>query len=238
MPETYSDDYIQDAVGRVLSSGKSPTSGQQGEKNAPLLPEIISCGHPVLRAKATPFSGQIDQGQLLELIDLMRLTMLDAPGVGLAAPQLGIPLQLAVLEDQYPVTAELAALRERHPLEFFAMLNPEYTPEGTALASHFEGCLSMPGWQAVVDRPAAVALKYDDVTGVSLQRRFSGWQARIVAHETDHLLGTIYIDKAHTRSLCSSKDYANFWANTAMPYVAASLGFTAGDKDPQLHPNR
>ncbi|MFP5311657.1 MAG: peptide deformylase, partial [Actinomycetes bacterium] len=82
-------DEIREAVQRVLSAGA--------------LPPIVQAGHPVLRRRAAPFDGQLPPKQLAGLIGIMRQVMHDAPGVGLAAPQLGIPLQLAVLEDQFEV---------------------------------------------------------------------------------------------------------------------------------------
>ena len=82
----------------------------------------------MLRQVAAPFDGQLSDAELGQLIDLMRSVMHKAPGVGLAAPQLGIPLQLAVLEDQFEVDPDVAAVRGREPLPFFAMLNPSYQP--------------------------------------------------------------------------------------------------------------
>jgi len=217
MPETtggkmlFGDAYVQEAVAAIL------------EAEGPA--EIVQAGHPVLRAQAVPYTGQLTAVELTRLITLMRETMHAAPGVGLAAPQIGIPLQLAVLEDLYEVTAENAAARDRHPLDFFAILNPAYTPVGTATASHYEGCLSMSGWQAVVDRAATVELRYDDELGSALTRRFDGWQARIVQHETDHLAGTIYLDKAHTRSLTSNAEYFANWAHPDVARARTVLHF-------------
>ncbi|MEO6531665.1 MAG: peptide deformylase [Specibacter sp.] len=207
----FGDAYLQQVVAAILDAGE--------------LPAIVQAGHPVLRAAALPFTGQLGEGQLHRLIEIMTETMRAAPGVGLAAPQIGVPLQLAVLEDQYPVTPENAAARNREPLELFAAINPRYTAVGTELASHYEGCLSMSGWQAVVDRPATVELVYQDEHGATHTRQFSGWQARIVQHETDHLAGTLYIDKAHTRSLASNGQYSEHWANPDIAAAQAALNF-------------
>lgn len=203
--------YLLQSVERVLS--------------ADALPAIVQAGHPVLRARAMPFTGQLSGSQLQQLISIMVATMRAAPGVGLAAPQIGIPLQLAVLEDQYEVTPESAAARSREPLELLTILNPRYTPLGTATASHYEGCLSMSGWQAVVDRAASVELAYDDELGTARTSHFTGWQARIVQHESDHLHGTLYVDKAHTRSLSSNAEYARNWAGRDLAAIRQELGF-------------
>lgn len=205
------DDYLKQSVAAILETGT--------------LPAIVQAGHPVLRARALPFTGQLTGPELSALISIMTETMRAAPGVGLAAPQIGIPLQLAVLEDQYEVSADNAAARLREPLELFTILNPRYTPVGPELASHYEGCLSMSGWQAVVDRAATVDLAYDDENGAARTARFTGWQARIVQHETDHLSGTLYIDKAHPRSLASNANYGEFWANPDVVAAKAGLNF-------------
>lgn len=189
------------------------------------LPPIVQAGHPALRQPAVEFDGQLPDTELERFIDLMRAVMHEAPGVGLAAPQLGIPLQLAVLEDLYPLDPEVAAARNRHPLEFFAMLNPRYQPLGPATAAFYEGCLSLNGLQAVVGRPERVALDYLTPDGTVLHREFEGWQSRIVQHETDHLAGVLYIDKAELRSLSTNSEYAAHWAEPGIGRASEALGF-------------
>lgn len=189
------------------------------------LPSIVQAGHPVLREQSQPWDGQLDATELAGLIELMRKTMHAAPGVGLAAPQLGIPLQLAVLEDEHPVSAEIQTVRERQPLPFFAILNPKYLPLGAAVSSFFEGCLSMSGWQAVVARYRSVGLEFINPDGESCYQEFAGWPARIVQHETDHLGGTLYIDKAELRSLANNQEYAARWAQPSIELAKEGLGF-------------
>ena len=104
----YSAARIQETVEQILTAG--------------VLPAIVQAGHPVLRQVAAPFDGQLDAAELGQLIVLLRSVMHKAPGVGLAAPQLGIPLQIAVLEDQFEVDPDVAATRGREPLPFFAIL--------------------------------------------------------------------------------------------------------------------
>ncbi|WP_394937720.1 peptide deformylase [Psychromicrobium sp. YIM B11713] len=189
------------------------------------VPPIVQAGHPVLRVVSAPWDGQLEQGELEALIELMRRTMHAAPGVGLAAPQLGIPLQLAVMEDLHPVSEEVRLTRERQELPFFAVLNPSYQPLGAESVDFFEGCLSMSGWQAVVSRHRSVGLSFITPEGESNYREFAGWQARIVQHETDHLAGTLYIDKAKTRSLSNNAEYAERWAQPTIDLARESLGF-------------
>lgn len=189
------------------------------------LPAIVQAGHPALRQRSAAFEGQLDAAELSALIGVMRNVMHAAPGVGLAAPQLGIPLQLAVLEDQFEIDEEIAAARGREPLEFFAVLNPSYTPLGAGTATFFEGCLSLSGLQAVVERAQSVRLDYTAPDGERTSRDFSGWQARIVQHETDHLHGTLYIDRAELRSLTTTSEYAARWAEPGIQRASQELGF-------------
>ncbi|MFK0006309.1 peptide deformylase [Paenarthrobacter sp. NPDC090520] len=189
------------------------------------LPPIVQAGHPVLRQHAAPFDGQIDDEELHALIERMREVMRAAPGVGLAAPQLGLPLQIAVLEDQYQIDPASAAARNREPLEFLAVLNPSYTAVGPESASFYEGCLSVSGYQAVVSRPSSVQLECLTPDGAPFEGVYSGWQARIVQHETDHLMGTLYLDRAELRSLSSNAEHAARWSGPGIEDARAALGF-------------
>ena len=168
---------------------------------------IVQLGHPVLRQPAEPFDGQLDDAELAGLLGLMRATMHAAPGVGLAAPQLGIPLRIAVLEDGFAADPAVAAVRERSPLPYFAVINPSYAPAGTETAHFYEGCLSFAGFQGVVERHRRVRLDYRRPDGSAATEEFTGWPARIVQHETDHLDGTVYVDKVLTRSLSRDAEY-------------------------------
>ena len=213
-PTTYSPARIRETVQELLASEA--------------LPPIVQTGHPVLRQHAAPFEGQLEPDELSELIVLMRKVMHAAPGVGLAAPQLGIPLQLAVLEDQFEIDEVTAAARGRAPLEFFAVLNPSYSRLGNGTAAFFEGCLSLSGLQAVVERHDSVRLEYLTPDGGNVTKDFSGWQARIVQHETDHLHGMLYIDRAELRSLSTNSEYATRWAEPGIATASRELGFPAG----------
>lgn len=189
------------------------------------LPPIVQAGHPVLRTAALPFEGQLDAELLGALIAIMRRTMHAAPGVGLAAPQIGLPLRLAVLEDGWAGDEQVAAVRSRSPLPFVAMLNPVYVPVGAERSAFYEGCLSVRGYTAVVRRAERVEARWTAPDGAARGAEFTGWQARIVQHETDHLAGTLYLDKAEPRSLCSNEEYAARWAQPTPERAARALGF-------------
>ncbi|MFD3504006.1 peptide deformylase [Streptomyces sp. NPDC058676] len=186
---------------------------------------IVAAGDPVLRRGAARFDGQLEPALLARFVEALRVTMHAAPGVGLAAPQVGVGLRIAVVEDPAPVPEEVRLVRGRVPQPFRVLVNPSYEPVGTARAAFFEGCLSVPGWQAVVSRPAEVRLTCQDETGRAVDEVFTGWPARIVQHETDHLDGTLYLDRAELRSLSSNQAMAERWAQPTPREAAASLGF-------------
>ena len=186
---------------------------------------IVAAGDPVLRRGTERFDGQLDPALLARFIEALRVTMHEAPGVGLAAPQVGVELRIAVVEDPAPVPEEVRLARGRVPQPFRVLVNPTYEPVGTARAAFFEGCLSVPGWQAVVARHAQVRLRGEDEFGRPVDEVFSGWPARIVQHETDHLDGILYLDRAELRSLSSNQAMADRWNQPTPDEAAQALGF-------------
>lgn len=185
---------------------------------------IVQAGDPVLRAVAAPYDGELDDAVLRELLRVMRETMLAAPGVGLAAPQVGLGVALAVVEDTWPADDEYATARERTPVPFRVLVNPHYEPVGDEQVGFYEGCLSVEGWQAVTPRWRRIRLTGQDETGAALDEELVGWPARIVQHETDHLRGTLYVDRAHMRSLVGPSN-AHRWADVTAERAARTLGF-------------
>ncbi|MET9731047.1 peptide deformylase [Streptomyces sp. NPDC006458] len=192
---------------------------------------IVAAGDPVLRQGIEPYDGQLGPTLLARLVEAMRAAMRAAPGVGLAAPQVGVPLRIAVMEDPATVPEEVRLARGRVPQPFRVLVNPSYEPIGPARAAFYEGCLSVPGWQAVVARPAMVRLTGQDEDGRPLDEVFTGWPARIVQHETDHLDGTLYLDRAELRSLASAQAMADRWSEPTPVAAARGLGFDLPDGD-------
>ena len=170
-----------------------------------MLLKIVQTGDPVLREPARPLTPQeLKTAELQQLIELMRETMRDAPGVGLAAPQVGVPLQLAVIEDIGDSEEQ-----ERKPVPFHVIASPRLTL-GEELVEHYEGCLSVEGFQAVVPRARAVTVEALDHRGEPVTIRAQGWYARILQHEIDHLNGTLYIDRMKTRTFSSARNIARY----------------------------
>ncbi|MBE8478451.1 peptide deformylase [Streptomyces justiciae] len=209
----------------------TPTTAQQLSEHieellAPGGPlPILAAGRPVLRRVAEPYDGQLDDALLERFVAALRTTMRDAPGVGLAAPQVGVPLSIAAVEDRARGAREALEARGRTPLPFQVLINPSYEPEGDTRAAFFEGCLSVPGWQAVVARSTRVRLRGQDEHGHAIDEVFTGWPARIVQHETDHLNGTLYLDVAQARSLATNEAVAELWSQHTPETAARELGF-------------
>jgi len=193
---------VVDLLDRADAAADGPGTG--------LLP-IVQAGAPVLRAPAAPYTGQL--GDVLpRLLEAMRRTMHAAPGVGLAAPQVGIGLAVAVVED---AGTEADDPRERTPLPYRVLVDPHYEPLAGAddepeRAAFHEGCLSVQGWQAVVARHRRVRLTGRDETGAPIDEVLTGWPARIVQHETDHLAGELYLDHALLRTLTSNDNLVRY----------------------------
>lgn len=178
--------------------------------------KIAGVGEAVLRTAARPLgSEEIRSASIRELIEHMRDTLRDAPGVGLAAPQVGLGLQLAIIEDkaEYQATFSDAELgeRERKPVPFHVLINPRLTLLSPPEVSFFEGCLSLPGFTAVVPRAARVAVDALNHDGDPVRIEATGWYARILQHEIDHLQGTLYLDRMRSRSFSSLENYNRHW---------------------------
>jgi peptide deformylase len=191
--------------------------------------KIASVGEAVLRAEARPLTGEeIRSANIRELIEHMQETLRDVPGVGLAAPQVGLPLQLAVIEDKVEYHAGLSeadlAERERRPVAFHVVINPSIELLSAAEVPFFEGCLSLPGFTAVVSRARRVTVDCLSETGEPVHIEAEGWYARILQHEIDHLRGTLYIDRMWSRSFCSLDNYTRHWKTKPIRELALELG--------------
>src|SRR5690348_1486311 len=175
--------------------------------------KIWQTGEPVLRQKARHLSREeILARPIQDLIESMRDTMGDAPGVGLAAPQVGFPLQVAVIEDRPEYIEKLppkqASERKRRPVPFHVVINPKLAVEGGETVEFFEGCLSLPGFTAIVPRAARVRVDCLNEKAEPVVIRADGWYARILQHEIDHLNGILYIDRMRARSFSTQDNHA------------------------------
>lgn len=147
--------------------------------------KIARMGHPVLLARAAEVADPAAP-EIAQLIQNMAETLEDAGGVGLAAPQVFTPLRLFI----YEVPAARAEDEEAVPLT--AVINPVVTPIGEEIELGWEGCLSIPGLRAAVPRHRQVRLTGIDAAGGAIDKIISGFHARVVQHEYDHLNGILY----------------------------------------------
>lgn len=165
----------------------------------------MQAGHPALRRQAEPVDPKwIGSNEFEELVGDMIETMRAAPGVGLAAPQIGRSIQLVVVEDR-PETVEGMdeEVRERHAREVVpltVLVNPRIKTYGRQNVMLYEGCLSVAGWAAVTPRHARAKVVALDRHASEIELDWSGWPARILQHECDHLAGKLYLDQMDTHT--------------------------------------
>jgi len=152
------------------------------------LRKIVTLPDPILRRKAHPVT-RFDT-DLQSLVDDMVETMRVAPGVGLAAPQVGIPSRVIVVE--YPEDEE----QEDAPKKLFIVVNPEIKEISAETELGIEGCLSIPGLNGEVERALAVTVKGQTRHGQAFKIKAKGWLARIFQHEVDHINGVVFTDRA------------------------------------------
>jgi peptide deformylase len=201
-----------------------------------MILKVFQAGENILRQQARALSRhEILSEPVQQLLGWMRETMRYAPGVGLAAPQVGMPLQIAVVEDRQNYIDKLppgqAAQRKRVPIPFHVLINPSLVVEEEVVEEHvveehvvetrrdpslgevhfFEGCLSLAGFTAIVPRALAVRVECLDERGEPVSIRADGWYARILQHEIDHLHGRLYIDRMQPRSFMTLDNFNRHW---------------------------
>lgn len=179
--------------------------------------EILQIGDPLLRSVARPLAPtEIASTDVQRLIADMRTTMRNAPGVGLAAPQVGHGLRLFVVEDTPAYQSKLSATRlaalERSPVAFQAIINPTLQIDDPTEVEHFEGCLSVADLRGLVKRARAVTVRGLDAQGQTIEVRAVGWHARILQHELDHLEGRLCIDRMAPATICTLDNYVRYWS--------------------------
>src|SRR5215475_4943836 len=177
---------------------------------------IVQAGDPVLRKPARPLRpNEIRSREIRELIQQMKEAMHAAPGVGLAAPQIGQGIQLAVIEDRPEYikdwTPEQLAERERKVVPFHVIINPKIALVGEERIEFFEGCLSVANLMALVPRARKVRVECMNEKGEHKVIEASGWYARILQHEIDHLGGTMYVDRMYSRTLMTVENFTQHW---------------------------
>ena len=192
-------------------------------------PRIVQVGDPVLRAATAAVAPDtIRTPQIQNLIRGMVAAMHKAPGVGLAAPQVGVSQRIIVMEDRPEMTAglpqDVLMEREREPQPLRVLINPVMTPIGAEMRDFFEGCLSITGYTAMVTRHREVAVSYLDEKGDPQEWRARGWPARVMQHEYDHLERVLYTDKMIRQSFMSTDEFKARHASKLIADLKQELG--------------
>ena len=177
--------------------------------------KVLYLGEPLLRESAQPVAKITPE--IAQLIDDMVVTMLEAPGLGLAAPQVGEGLRIIVArcpsvqdedddEEEGEDGEEAAPAGEEEDedeeVEVLVLVNPEVLDRSEELIPRKEGCLSLPPLQGIVSRPAEVTIRGLDHQGDKMELRAGGLMARILCHEIDHLDGVLFVDQVDPETLC------------------------------------
>ncbi|MBI2521902.1 MAG: peptide deformylase [Bdellovibrio sp.] len=170
--------------------------------------KVLRMGHPILREKAKLIAPEeLQSTEFQKLIEDMFETMATYEGIGLAAPQIGVSKQLAIVgipEDnpRYPDAPETKQ---------YIIINPKIKILDTKLQGFWEGCLSIPGLRGFVERPRKLQIDYTTLEGTIERIVVEGFVATVFQHELDHLEGKLYIDRIKdTRKLAFNEEYDNF----------------------------
>jgi peptide deformylase len=173
--------------------------------------KVARMGHPVLRARARAIDpADIRSPRIQQLIDDMFETMREYQGVGLAAPQVHESLRLFVagLETDPGDHDD-----DRPGVPRMALINPEITPVGLESIEDWEGCLSIPDIRGRVPRARQISVQAYDRSGKRIELRASGFTARVIQHETDHLDGILFFDRMKSfESLTFLDEFGRYWS--------------------------
>jgi peptide deformylase len=174
--------------------------------------KVARMGHPVLREPARPLSeADVRTPEFQRLIDDMIETMAEYQGIGLAAPQVyeGLRVFVAGSDPDAPMGDMTGAGR----MPLIALVNPEITPVGSAVDVDWEGCLSIPDIRGEVPRARDITVRALDREGRRVEFLASGFPARVLQHETDHLDGVLFFDRMRSfETLTFLEEYQRYWA--------------------------
>jgi peptide deformylase len=169
--------------------------------------KVARLGHPVLRqlAEPVPLEGMLSPA-VQQLVDDLIETMIEYDGAGLAAPQVHVSQQIVVFQvegnPRYP---------DAPAIPLTVLINPRITPVTKEIDEDWEGCLSVPDLRGKVPRPTAVRVEAYDRTGKKLDYVARGFEARVVQHECDHLLGKVFLDRMQSmESLSFLKEFVRY----------------------------
>jgi peptide deformylase len=176
--------------------------------------KIARMGHPVLRRPARAIDGgEVKSARVQQLIDDMLETMEEYQGVGLAAPQVHEGIRLFVAGFARPRPRDGEDLDEAGSVPLMTLINPELAPVGGDLDEDWEGCLSIPDIRGKVPRARHIVVRALDRRGKRVEMPASGFTARVIQHETDHLNGILFFDRMTSfQSLTFLEEFGRYWS--------------------------
>ena len=169
---------------------------------------VLQLGNPLLRQIASPVTV-FDSPEFLDCLSSMQTLMKSGNGVGIAAPQIGVSLQIVIVAsrptNRYPHAPEMPAT---------ILCNPQLEILDPTLVKDWEGCLSVPGIRALVPRYQAIRIRFQDRDGKSQQIDLNDFPARVFQHEFDHLQGLVYLDRVESsRDIVAESEYLKLIAH-------------------------
>ena len=185
----------------------------------PSLRPIAHLGHPVLRTLAEPVELPAIE-PIRTLAEEMLATLLNANGVGIAAPQVFESMSLFIVASRPNARYPDALL-----MEPTVMVNPRIIERSPDLVAGWEGCLSIPGLRGLVPRSRWINVQYQTLDGATINEEYSDFIARVIQHEDDHLHGLVFLDRlASAGDVVTEREYLDRFAAAPTPEVASGLG--------------
>jgi peptide deformylase len=173
--------------------------------------EVIRMGHPVLRKVAeTVKPEEIQTKEFKQLLQDMLDTMKEQKGIGIAAPQIAVSKQVALIE----ILSQSERYPEAEESELLVIINPVLTTLDETTQGFWEGCLSVPFLRGFVERPRKIKVDFLDINGNAQSLEIEGFLATVFQHELDHLFGKLYVDRiTDTTKLAYQEEYIQFHEN-------------------------
>jgi peptide deformylase len=188
-------------------------------------------GDPVLSTRCEELRiehGGVALTEARRIADEMTTVLRETPGVAVAANQIGLPVRVVVIEDETVKHEEALEDKRLVRVPHTVMVDPVIVGRSPTLVLHVEGCLSVPGYFALVERPEWVDVTWHDLGGESRSDRFDGWPARIVCHELDHLDGLSIVDRMSPRGMVEIETYKRLWRGVPPVKVREALAGVEG----------
>lgn len=174
-------------------------------------------GNPTLRVKCDAVNpNELKTAEFKQLIQDMFDTMEEEDGIGIAAPQIGVNKQVAIIgvpkdNPRYPDAEDMEDEDEEDEFDIIVVVNPKITVIDPTLRGFWEGCLSVPGLRGYVERPSGVRVEYMDLEGKNQVIETNSFAATVFQHEIDHLDGVLYVDRVTDKTkLAFMDEYINF----------------------------